>query len=228
MKKAMKVLGILLCAVLLVVGSVAATLAYLTATSVRVTNTFSVGNVELKLTEAEVDANGAPVIGADNKVVRREEGNSYKLIPGNTYTKDPTVEVLADSEASYVRMMVTINGAEWKDIKDCIYYLNGNVATNGVNPAWKLADETGTQSGTSYTYEFRYVGDGNTPTTTTAATLPALFNEIRVDANIAEDALAAIEGITQISIIAHAIQADGFEDNVAGAWAALDAAYANA
>ena len=71
------------------------------------TNTFTVGKVEIKLDEAKVTADGIPVEGA-----ARVTANSYKLMPGTTYTKDPTVTVLkAGSEESYVRMKVTFNNA---------------------------------------------------------------------------------------------------------------------
>ena len=41
----------------------------------------------------------------------RVTANSYKLMPGTTYTMDPTVTVKAGSEESYVRMKVTFNNA---------------------------------------------------------------------------------------------------------------------
>ena len=48
MKNLKKALVLLLCAILLVVGSVMGTLAYLTSQD-QVTNTFTVGNVEIDL-----------------------------------------------------------------------------------------------------------------------------------------------------------------------------------
>lgn len=38
--------------------------------------------------------------------------NEYHLLPGHTYTKDPTVTVKTGSDASYVRMKVTFNNAK--------------------------------------------------------------------------------------------------------------------
>ena len=61
MKKAKKVVALALCAVMLVVGSVAGTMAYLTSND-SVTNTFTVGNVVITLDETNVDndqVNGA-------------------------------------------------------------------------------------------------------------------------------------------------------------------------
>ena len=100
MKTKSKALLLTLCAVLLVAASVLGTMAYLTS-SAEVKNTFTIGKVEIKLDETDVtDPNGP-----------RVKANSYKLMPGTTYTKDPTVTVLKGSEDSYVRMKVTFNNA---------------------------------------------------------------------------------------------------------------------
>ncbi|MBR4879426.1 MAG: SipW-dependent-type signal peptide-containing protein, partial [Clostridia bacterium] len=96
MKNTKKALLALTCAIMLVVGSVMGTMAYLTSTAT-VENTFTVGNVQIKLDEADV-VNGG----------RTEEGNQYKLLPNQQYTKDPTVTVLAKSEDAYVRALVTV------------------------------------------------------------------------------------------------------------------------
>ena len=100
MKTKSKALLLTLCAVLLVAASVLGTMAYLTSTDT-VTNTFTVGKVEIKLDETDVTNPTGP----------RVQANSYKLMPGTTYTKDPTVTVLKGSEDSYVRMKVTFNNA---------------------------------------------------------------------------------------------------------------------
>ena len=84
-KKILKVLAVAVCAVLLVVGSVAGTLAYLTAKTETITNTFTVGKVEIELDESD-DAVGA----------------EPKLIPGMTYKKDPTITVVSGSEQCYL------------------------------------------------------------------------------------------------------------------------------
>ena len=100
-KKLMTVLAL----VLVIAMSVAGTYAYLTSQDT-VTNTFTVGNVAIKLDEAKVDANGVAVTPAE-----RVKANSYKLLPGHTYAKDPTVTVLKGSESSYVKMTVTFSKA---------------------------------------------------------------------------------------------------------------------
>jgi predicted ribosomally synthesized peptide with SipW-like signal peptide len=103
MKKATKALLAILCVVLLVAGSVMATLAYLTDSD-EVKNTVTVGKVDITVDESEVTPDGEPVDGAD-----RVDGNEYHLIPGQSYVKDPTMTVKKGSEESYVRMLVSVN-----------------------------------------------------------------------------------------------------------------------
>ena len=91
----------LCCALLLVAAGVFGTLAYLTGTDT-VNNTFTVGNVKITLDEAKVTTDGTPVEGAD-----RVKANEYHLLPGHTYTKDPTVTVKANSEACWLFVQVT-------------------------------------------------------------------------------------------------------------------------
>lgn len=73
----------LLAAVLLVVGvAIGGTLAWLTAQSDTVTNTFTTSDINITLAETT--------------------GNEYKMIPGHTITKDPKVTVTAGSEDCYL------------------------------------------------------------------------------------------------------------------------------
>ena len=60
--KRLKPLALALCAVILVVGTILGTVAYLQDTA-SVVNTFTVGNVHLKLDEAKVDEKGEPTGG---------------------------------------------------------------------------------------------------------------------------------------------------------------------
>ena len=81
--KKFKALLVVACALLLVAASVFGTMAYLTSTDT-VTNTFTVGKVAIKLDEAKVNPDGSLVENAD-----RVKANSYKLLPGHIYNKDP-------------------------------------------------------------------------------------------------------------------------------------------
>lgn len=81
MKKTRKALLLGVCAVLLVTASVLGTIAYLTDKTETITNTFTVGNVDIDLKETK---------------------NDFKMVPGNTIDKDPKVTVEAGSEDCYL------------------------------------------------------------------------------------------------------------------------------
>ena len=108
MKTKRKALLLSMCAVLLIIGSVFGTLAYLTD-SEAVTNTFTVGRVGLSLDEAKVDKMGKPDGTTRWQPTTDDPEQEYYLLPGQSYTKDPTVTVDAKSENSYVRMIVTVS-----------------------------------------------------------------------------------------------------------------------
>ena len=200
--------------------SVMGTLAYLTD-STEVVNTFTMGNVDITLDEAEVTPDGTPVDPAK----RTEAGNKYKLIPGKTYTKDPTVTVVKGSEASFVRMLVTFNKLTELDT---IFAPTGAKLTSIFNDyddkTWLYAGETEDTTANTITYEFRYKEkvDGLDDNGNEAdSVLPALFKTFTVPGFFTGDDLAKLVGF-KITVNAHAIQAEGFDDADA-AWAAFDA-----
>lgn len=78
MKKSRKTLALVAACLMLVVGVVGGTVAWLTATTGSVVNTFTCGDINITLAETT--------------------GTSYKILPGNNITKDPTVTVSANSE----------------------------------------------------------------------------------------------------------------------------------
>ena len=212
MKSKKKVFVTVLCAVLLVAASVLGTMAYLTSQDT-VTNTFTVGNVQIKLDEAKANADGSLVENAD-----RVKANSYKLLPGHTYNKDPMVTVLKGSESSYVKMTVTFTKAAELDAifapngADMTSIFNGYDSTN-----WTYKGNTKDTSANTRTYEFWYKETVAAPDGDVA--LDALFDSITVPGTITNAQLATIKGMT-ITVNGYAIQADGFA-NAEAAWAAF-------
>lgn len=85
-KKLLTAAVLVMCAVALVVGSVLTTMALLTS-SVFVTNSFTIGDVSITMDEAPVNEDGQPITGD------RVTANTYHLIPGKTYIKDPTIHI---------------------------------------------------------------------------------------------------------------------------------------
>lgn len=223
MKTKTKALLITMCAALLVVATVFTTLAFLTDDK-SVVNSFTVGNVHIKLDEAKVDTAGV-AIGTE----RTESGNDFHLLPGHEYTKDPTVTVLGTSEDCYVRMFVTITQSqEWDNVCDAhnrefgaanmFLYKNGDTYTEGFNPAWDLHNVTeNTDPANTRTYEFWYKGgesaDYIVEKNADITPLPALFDQIKMPTQLTNDDLDAIDGTDhkfKIYAVAQAIQADGF------------------
>lgn len=204
MKKS-KVLLALACAVLLVGASIMGTLAYLTSTDT-VTNTFTVGNVSIKLDEANTD--GTLVANAN-----RVKANTYKLLPGHTYNKDPMVTVLKGSESSYIKLNVVVTKSAELDAigVDLLTTFKGYDSAN-----WIYKGNTEDTTANTRTYEFWYKETVAAPDADVA--LDALFDQIVVPGTITNAQLATIEGMT-ITVTAHAIQADGFKD-AAAAWVA--------
>lgn len=203
MKTKRKALLLTFCAVLLVVASVLGTIAYLTANDT-VANTFTVGQVAINLDEAKVNPDGTPVANAD-----RVKANRYKLLPGHTYTKDPTVTVLKGSESSYIKMTVTFTKA--KEL-DAIFAPDGAKLTSifkGYDgDKWIAKGDTKDATANTRTYEFWYKEAVGAPTTDVK--LDALFDSITVPSTINNDQLKNIASMT-ITVNAYAIQADGFE-----------------
>ena len=87
MKK--KTLALLLALVLVFGAAVGGTIAYLTDTTDPVTNTFTVGKVDITLTET---------FNTDTNNDQKNDAWQAQLIPGTTYAKDPVVTVTNDSE----------------------------------------------------------------------------------------------------------------------------------
>ena len=228
MKKTSKALLLSLCAVLLVAASVLGTMAYLTSAD-EVTNTFTVGKVAITLDEAKTDINGVAV-----KPAERVDANTYKLLPGHTYTKDPTVYVDAKSEDAYVRMLVTVN--KHSELKTALpEYVAGNVfmlqnlVSDWDQEVWYCNGVTENADNTA-TYEFRYVvgtpdkledgkGLSSVPVVSGTGDLPALFTSITLPGSVTNAQLDTLEGLS-IDVVAQAIQADGFA-NADAAWAAF-------
>lgn len=231
MKTKSKALLLALCAVLLVAASVLGTLAYLTSTDT-VENTFSVGSVSIKLDEAQVNKDGTYVKGHDTRV----KANEYHLLPGHTYYKDPTVTMDAKSEAAYVRMVVTVENIDQLKLAlpnegaTAKYYgtdgtfllqmlcVDENNNCTWDKDVWKTQGYTQSADGKNGVYEFRYkeiVAKSENVTV-----LPDLFTHITVPGEIDNTHLEYLKDV-KIVVNAHAIQADGFENDEAGAWTAF-------
>ena len=100
----------LLMAVVMVLGvAVGSTMAWLTDKTGDVTNTFTVGDINIKLQEHKVNTDGKTIGTTDADLIPTEtqNGNAYHFVPGDTLQKDPFVTVEAKSEKCYVFIKVS-------------------------------------------------------------------------------------------------------------------------
>lgn len=175
-----KKLTTVLAIVLVVALSVAGTYAYLTDKTAAIKNTFTVGNVDIDLAETT--------------------GNSYKMVPGNTISKDPKVTVTANSEDSYV--FVKVEKSSNFD----------SFMTYAIADGWKALD------GIDGVYYRVY---SRTATDTTYDVLKG--NKVTVNSDVTK---AMMDGLTEatyptLTFTAYACQSAGFE-TAAAAWAELN------
>lgn len=197
MKTKSKALLMTLCAVLLVAASVLGTMAYLTSTTGEVNNTFSIGKIDITLDEAKVNLDGVAITPAE-----RGNGNAYKLVPGHTYTKDPTVHVKKDSEDAYIFVKVK-NGISTIE------------ATGTTTIAAQIAAERWTAlPGVANVYYKEYTKDA------TQDVNLIVFKSFTVKDGATETELEKYQ-TASITITAYAIQKDGF-DTTKAAWGAAN------
>lgn len=247
MKAKNKVLLTTLCAAALVAGTVLGTMAYLTDKD-EVENTFTVGSVNLGeglekgLDEAKVneygervDTSGEVYEGSNTQTLAdRVQKNTYKLVPGHKYIKDPTVHVKNDSEKSYIFITVDnglvqtidgkpvnieasssnsyttvagqIAGHEWSVLQDS----NDNyISFEGKVVYYKEWTKPLTPEGQPN------VDENNKPVTTGTTDL-IVFDEFKVNGEVDKAIIAKFEN-KNIVIKAYAVQMDGF-DSAAEAW----------
>lgn len=218
------VLAIALLAI--ITTSVFGTIAYLTDTA-EVTNTFTIGKVDIKVDESIVDENGDPTEKTDdegNIITRTEEGNEYHMIPGKEYTKDPTMTVLAGSEPAFYRMLVTLTdlndlravfGERVNDddyLSQFVTDLNSNLGDK--ERQWdRWGEPVVSEDGTTITFEFRYNAADQVDASGADVELAPLFTTLKIPGFFDNEDLVKLEDM-EINIVGHAIQMAGFEDSV--------------
>ena len=105
------------------VASVGGTIAWLTDKTDAVTNTFTVGDINITLTET---------FNTDTNNDGKNDAWQAKLIPGTTYAKDPVVTVKANSENCYLFV-------KFEEINNPSNYLE--YSSNLKETEWKQLDQ---------------------------------------------------------------------------------------
>lgn len=196
MKK--KITLVVALALVLVVG-VFGTLAYLTD-SQSVTNTFTIGNVGITLAETE---------GGDN--------HQFKMIPGQTISKDPVVTVDAGSEACWLFVKLDKAGSAVVGETNLSF---DNYLTFEVDASWtQLMDNNGNAVAGVYYREQAAVAESTSP-------LPSYHvlasDTVTVKNTVTNEMMTALTAqdaeLPTLTVTAYAIQEAGFESNPYGAW----------
>lgn len=208
--------AILLCVTLVALAAIGATFAYLTDTK-SVNNTFTMGNVAIKLDETNVnDPNGA-----------RVTSNAYNVYPGAVVTKDPVVHNTGKN-AAYIR--ATVNVSNWMNLVSAYYpdfketFPNDgykaalNYLVGELGEGWSVV---GVEAGDTFTigqfdakFILKYEG-----ALAAGADTTAMFQTVTIPAGIDN---ANTDSFKEVKVVAQAIQADGF-DTWEDAFAAYDA-----
>jgi len=176
--------------VLLLVFTVGGAIAYFTDTTNPLTNTFTIGNVDISLAEPAWDA-----------------ANGQNIVPGVPIAKNPTVTVEDGSKDAFIFVKVEVpckadNSAVLFD-----YTLNAN---------WTVVSgQDGTCSAGKATKVYVY----GSPTKVSANESQTLFNNVTL-VNLTNSEATALTGNINMPITAYAIQADGLgTSDPAAVWA---------
>ena len=211
-----KTIAIIALVVLVAVASVLGTLAYLTDTKT-VENTFTMGDVRIKLDETDVN----------NPEGDRVTKNDYEVYPGAVVTKDPIVHNVG-ANGAYIR--ATVNVSDWMNLVAAYYpdfketfpnegYKEAlNLLVGELGKGWSVV---GVEAGDVFTigrfdakFILKYDGvlEGGKDTT-------AMFQTVTIPAGIDN---ANTKSFNSVEVVAQAMQADGF-DTWEAAFAAFDA-----
>lgn len=210
MKKKITAIALVVC--LVAVAIVGGSLAYFTDEE-EATNTFTVGNVDITLTEPEWDA------------ALEEDPTAATLIPGRVIAKDPTITVEETSQRAYTFMKVQLSDDFAQLIAD--YATAQKISPNDETQMKALIaawfSSTVQPKIMKYDLTENYVILGVLSPKDPGQSV-TYFDAITVPAEVEGDMIKA-DGEYKIYITAYAIQAEGFEGQNANKDADRQAAF---
>lgn len=187
-KKLTKAIIFAACAMLLVVGTVMGTVAYLTS-QVSVKNTFTYGNVTITMDEAKAD-------GSNGRVT----SNEYKLVPGANYTKNLQIHVEDGSEDCYL----------FVKIADAFATIDSGIVADLTGNGWKAL------TGVAGVYYYEKAGTSIVASSNSVQDI-TVISDFTVNTNATANDLDDFANTAGYEVIAYAVQASGFT-GVADAW----------
>lgn len=221
MKNVKKVIALVAAMVLVLAIGIGGTLAYLTSTTQKITNTFTVGKVNITLVEHQYNPNkpedlapevsgSIPTVGAD--------GQSYKLIPGTVYAKDPTVTVEADSEDCYLFVKFEETNNTFGTNNDKIVEFTNTMAEE--NSGWTQG--TANSDGITIPKDVWYREVKTTDATKSWNLIKD--NKVTINDDLTNDVVSDDDFVApELSFTAYAIQKSGFD--VYCAWKEISETY---
>ena len=207
-----KALAILMLLVLLIGGTIGGTFAWLATKTESIVNTFVAGDIQIELKEHVLDITTGQWKSPEEYTTT---GNQNILaLPGRTIQKDPTVTVLKGSEPCYLRVFIKINWSVAADGEFDEFEYNDWFEFN--NAAWsfkRIFDGT-YQHNQMYVgydiYELTYqLNNGIVDAREENVSIPILMS-MTIPAYLDNDEINALTD-SGITLIAQAIQADGFD-----------------
>lgn len=187
--------------------SVGGTLAWLTAKTDPVVNTFTIGDINIDLWEPKYDQ-ATNELDEDTKV----KNNTYKIVPGSVLPKDPYIEMKAGSEPCWLFIKM-----EKKNFIEGISYgtiWHGWTALPGETDVFycKYTPDTFAKF-----FDANGVAKGDE--------IPFFaVPEITISGEITKENLQAIDGTVELNFTAYAIQYSGF-NTVQAAWKEVNSTY---
>ena len=201
MKTRKKILALTVCAMVLITGSVLGPMAWLTAETDEVVNTFTYGNINIDLDEHVYDP-GQNALGEE----LTKSADNYLIIPGIDLPKDPFVTVKAGSEDCY--LFVKVEESEG--------FAKGKV-TYAVDESWTKGDGTKIPANVYYRQVSQSAAD--------VSYNVLKDNKIFVSENLTKDEVKEMQ-LSQVrptlKFTAYAIQAEGI-DSAETAWSQIGA-----
>lgn len=203
MKK--KLTLVVTCIVLVAAMVIGGTLAYFTD-SKTATNTFTMGNVNIKLDETDIK----------NPEGDRVTSNAYDVYPGEVVTKDPIVHNTGKNGA-YIRATVNVYNwmnlvaAYYPDFKETFpndgYKAALNLLVGELGEGWSVVDVVAGDTFTIGQFDAKFVlkYDG---VLAAGADTTAMFQTVTIPAGIDN---ANASSFQSVKVVAQAIQADGFD-----------------
>lgn len=209
MKKEITAIALVVC--LVAVAIVGGSLAYFTDEE-EATNTFTVGNVDITLTEPNWDA------------ALKEDAKAATLIPSRVIAKDPTITVAEDSQRAYTFMKVQLS-KDFMELLQTYYGENYDFATNYAKVVgdWIVLPEGYAPKVMSADLSAGYVILGVLSPKDPGQSV-VYFEGVKIPADVKGEMIDP-EGEYEIYITAYAIQAEGFEGKNANAQADRQAAF---